>query len=113
MVLGSIAGVALLYELVQTAHHHELAERLQSPSDVWIAAGVFFLIGWMLTFAIPRVIGWFALFVMVGGWATGSLAAYSNQASFAVPLLGLGLAGGAVAVVAFHSESRVRPPRAA
>ena len=113
MVLGSIAGVALLYELVQSAHQHQLADRLHSTTDVWIGAAVFFLLGWMLTFAVPRVIGWFALFAMIGGWAAGSLAAYSNQATFAVPLLGLGVAGGAVAVVAFHSDSGMRRPRAA
>ena len=113
MVLGSIAGVAVLYELVQSAHQHQLADRLQSPTDVWVAAGALFLIGWMLTFAVPRVVGWFTVFVTVGAWAAGSVAATSNQGSYAVPLLGLGVASGAVAALAFLSESRIRPPRAA
>src|SRR5205823_13614327 len=75
MVLGSIAGVAVLYELVQSAHQHELTTRFQSPTNVWVAAGALFIVGWLLTFAVPRVIGWFSLFVMIGGFAACSVAA--------------------------------------
>jgi hypothetical protein len=113
MVLGSIAGAALFYELIQTAHQHQLAERLHSPTDVWIGAGVFFLLGWLLTFAVRRIVGWFALFVMIGSWAASGIAASSNQMAYAVPLLGVGLAAGALAVVAFETDSNLRRPRAA
>ena len=113
MILGSVAGVALFYGLVQSAHSHELSARLQSPNNVWIAAVALFFVGWMLTFAIPRAVGWFAVFVMLGGWSASGVAAYSNQGSYAVPLLGLGIAAGAIAVVAFNSDSQLRRPRAA
>lgn len=113
MVLGSIAGVAVLYELVQSAHQHKLADRFHSPANIWWVAAVLFIVGWLLTYAWHRVVGWFALFLMIAGWAAGSLAAYNNQGSYAVPLLGLGLAAGALAVVAFHTDSGLRRPRAA
>ena len=111
MVLGSIAGVALLYELVQTAHEHLLAERMHAPSNVWAAAAGLFFGGLALAYVVPRFVSWFGLFAMVAGWAAGSIAASTNQSPFAVPLLGLGLAGAAVAVVSFYSDRFLRRPR--
>jgi len=113
MILGSIAGVAVLYELVQTAHHHQLADRLHSPADTWLAAGALFVVCFFLTMAVPRIVSWFSLFVMIGAFAAGSIAASNDQANFAVPLLGVGLIGGALAVWAWHSNSEVRPTKMA
>jgi hypothetical protein len=111
MVLGSIAGVALLYELMQTAHQHQLAQRLHAPSDVWAAGAAVLFGGLAVAYVAPRFVSWFGLFVMIAGWSSGSVAAYSNQGAYAIPLLGLGLAGAAVAVISFYSDKSLRRPR--
>jgi hypothetical protein len=111
VVIGSLAGVALLYELVSMTHHHELVARLESPDNVWLAAACLFVFGWALALVWPRMVSRFALFATAAGWAAGAMAAYSNQTVFALPLIGFGLAGAAVAMVAFQSESQVRRPR--
>jgi hypothetical protein len=109
--LGSLAGVGLLYELASMAHHHELTAQLKSVDNVWLATACMFVFGWALALVVPRSVGWFALFATAAGWTAGSIAAYSNQTDFAMPLIAFGLAAAAVAVVAFQSESHVRHPR--
>ena len=91
MVVGSLAGVAVLYELVLLTHRHQLAARLHTPNNVWLAAACLFCFGWGLAMVAPKVARPFGMFVAAGSWAAGALAAYGDQETFAVPLLCVGL----------------------
>src|SRR5947209_19890374 len=62
VVVGSVAGIAVLYELVSLAHRSELATQLHSPMNVWLAAACLFVFGYGLALVAPRVARWFAMF---------------------------------------------------
>jgi hypothetical protein len=114
MVVGSLAGVAVLYELVVLAHRNELATQLHSPSNVWVGAACLLVVGWGLAMAVPRVARWFGMFAAAGGFAAGALAGYrQTEVAFALPLLGLGLVGAIVVVASYFNEQGVHRSRAA
>jgi ABC-type dipeptide/oligopeptide/nickel transport system permease component len=111
MVAGSLIGVAVLYELVSLAYRNELADRLHSPTNVWLAAACVFVFGWGLALVAPRAARWLGMLTAAGAWAAGSIAAYGNQKIYAVPLLCLGFAAALVVIAAFRNESQQRRPR--
>jgi hypothetical protein len=111
MVVGSLAGIAVLYELVLLTHQNQLSSRLHSPGNVWLVAACLFIFGWGLALVAPRVARSFGVFAAVGGWTAGSLAAYGNQKTFAMPLLGVGLAAAVVVLASFLNEHRLRRTR--
>ena len=114
MIVGSLAGVAVLYELVVLAHRTELASRLHSPSNVWVGAACLLVVGWAVAMAAPRVARWFGMFVAAGGFAAGALAGYGQtEAAYALPLLGLGLVGTIIVVASYFNEQQVHRGRAA
>src|SRR5438132_12964159 len=92
MLVGAVAGMAVLYELVSWAAHRELSQHLHSPSDVWLTAILMIVIGVPAAVSFPRLVRSFAFFVAVAAAVAASLAAYSNQKTYAVPLLGLTVA---------------------
>ena len=73
MVVGSLAGVAVLFQLVWISDHDQLAVRFHSPDNVWIGAACFFVFGWGLALVAPRVARWLGLFTAAGAWAAGSM----------------------------------------
>jgi hypothetical protein len=106
MVVGSLAGVAVFYELVSLAHRGQLAAKVHSPSNIWLGAACVFSFGWGLALMAPKVARWFGMFTAVGGWAAGAIAASGNESSYAVPLLCLGLAGALVVLASYRSENQ-------
>ena len=113
MLVGSLAGVAVLYELVSMAHNDQLAARLHSPSNVWLLAVCVFVFGWGLATIASRVGRWFGLFAAAGGWAAGSIAASNGQKDYAVPLLCLGLAAALMVFASFRGDRQLRRSRTA
>jgi hypothetical protein len=111
VVLGSVAGVALLYELLSFAHRSEPGAQFHSPSNVWLGAACLFVFGYGLALVAPRVARWFGMFTAAGGWAAGSIAAYGNETLYAVPLLCLGLVAAVIVLASFRNENQQRRPR--
>ena len=111
MVVGSVAGVAVLYELVSLAHRQQLAAQLHSPTNVWLGAACLFVFGYGLALVAPRVARWFGMFTAAGGWAAGSIAAYGGESLYAVPLLCLGLAAALIVLGAHWTENQQRRAR--
>jgi hypothetical protein len=111
VVVGSVAGVAVLYELVSLAHRKELAAQLHSPTNVWLGAACLFVFGYGLALVAPRVARWLGMFTAAGGWAAGSIAAYGGESLYAVPLLCLGLAAALIVLGAVRTEHQQRSPR--
>lgn len=111
MVVGSLAGVAVLFQLVWISDHSQLAERFHSPDNVWIGAACFFVFGWGLALVAPRVARWLGMFTAAGAWAAGSIAAKGGQSGYALPLFALGLAGALVAAASFKGDSELRRAR--
>jgi len=106
MVVGSLAGVAVFYELVSLAHRGQLTAKLHSPGNVWLGAACVFVFGWGLALVAPRVARWFGMFTAAGGWAAGAIAASGNESAYAVPLLCVGLAGALVVLASHRSENQ-------
>jgi hypothetical protein len=113
MVVGSLAGVAVLYELVWLAHHQQLGARLRSPDNVWIAAACVFVFGWGLALVAPKVARWLFMFTLAGAWAAASIAASAGEHAYAVPLLGVGLAAALAAAASFKGDRQMRRARTA
>ncbi|MBV8304789.1 MAG: hypothetical protein JOZ04_11300 [Acidimicrobiia bacterium] len=86
MVVGSLAGVAVLYELVSLAHRGQLEKTLHSPTDVLLGAACLLVFGWGLALVAPRVGRAFALFTATGAAAAAAIAASGNERAFSVPL---------------------------
>ncbi|MCU1448097.1 MAG: hypothetical protein JWP02_267 [Acidimicrobiales bacterium] len=108
MVVGSLAGVAVLYELVLLAHRKELATQLHSPGNVWVGAACLLIVGWAMAMAAPRVARWFGMFVAAGGFAAGAVAGYGQtEVAYALPLLGFGLVGAVIVVASYLNEQQV------
>ena len=97
MVVGSIAGVAVLYELVSLAHRSQLATKLHSPTNVWLADACVFFFGWGMALAagLHRRAPGVALLLV---WLAGAY-----QLAFGVEIMLVELA---VTVVAFGRMTR-------
>jgi len=111
VVVGSVAGVAVLYELVSLAHRSELARQLHSPTNVYLAAACLFVFGYGLAQVAPGVARGFGMFTAAGAWAAGSIAAYGHEPLYAVPLLCLGLAAALVVIAALRTSHQQRRAR--
>jgi hypothetical protein len=113
MLVGSLAGVAVLYELMSLADRGQLEARLHSTSNVYIAAACLFVFGWGLALVAPKVARWFAMLTVAGAAAAGAVAASGSQAAFAVPLFCVGLAAALVVFASFRGEKQERKARMA
>src|SRR6266568_4075135 len=78
MLVGTVAGMAVLYELVSWAAHRQLSQHLHSPSDVWLTAVLMIVIGIPAAVSFPRLVRSFAFLVAVAAAVAASVAAYSN-----------------------------------
>ena len=113
MVVGSLAGVAVLFQLVWISNHNQLAERFHSPDNVWIGAACFFVFGWGLALVAPKVARWLGMFTAAGAFAAGSIAASGHESGYAMPLIILGLAAVLVVVASFKGDNQLRRARTA
>jgi hypothetical protein len=104
MLVGSVAGVAVLFELVSLADRGQLETHLHTASDVYIGAACLFVFGWGLALVAPKTARWFAMFIVAGAAAAGALAAKSTESTFAVPLLCVGLAAVLVVFASFRGD---------
>jgi len=114
MVVGSLAGVAVFYELVSLANRGQLETRLQSPTDVMLGAACLFVAGWGLALVAPRVARWLGLFTVTGAAAAATIAASGNENAFTVPLLCVGAAAMLMVWASYRGdrqESRARRAR--
>jgi len=111
MVVGSLAGVAVLFELVWMSNHNQLAERFHSPDNVWIAAACFFVFGWGLALVAPRVARWLGMFTAAGAWAAASIAASGNEPDYVLPLICVGVAAALMVLASFKGEHQIRRAR--
>ncbi len=102
MIVGSLAGVAVLYELVSLAHGDQLEAQLHSPSALWTGAACMFVFGMGLAMVAPRVARGFASFTAVGALAAASVAASGTEAAYAGPLACVGTAAALVVAASFR-----------
>jgi len=113
MIVGSVAGVAVLYELVSLADRGQLEARLHAPMDVYLGAGCLLVFGWGLALVAPRVGRWFAMFVVAGAAAAGAIAASGTESAYALPLFSIGAAATLVVCASFLGERQERRARTA
>ncbi|MBV9413304.1 MAG: hypothetical protein JO148_17055 [Acidimicrobiia bacterium] len=111
MVLGSLAGVALLYELVSVAHRGQLEARLHDPTNVMLGAACLFVFGWGLALVAPKTARWFGMFAAAGAAAAGAIAASGTERAYAIPLICVGLSGALVVFASFRGEKQERKAR--
>lgn len=111
MVVGSLGGVAVLFELVSLAHRGQLDARLHSPTDVIIGAACLFVFGWGLALVAPRVGRWFGLFVATGAGAAASIAASGTEKAYTVPLLCVGAAALLMVFASYRGDRQERRAR--
>ena len=113
MVVGSLAGVAVLYELVSLAHQGQLANRLHSPTDVMLGAACVFVFGWGVALVTPRVGRWFGMFTATGAAAAGAIAASGAESDYTVPLLCVGAAAMLMVWASYRGDRQTRRARTA
>jgi peptidoglycan/LPS O-acetylase OafA/YrhL len=113
MVVGSLAGVALFYELVLLAHRGQLETRMHDPANVMLGAACFFVFGWGLALVAPRTARWLGMFTAAGAAAAGAIAASGTETAYAVPLFCVGLAAAIVVFASFRGEKQERKARTA
>jgi cell division protein FtsW (lipid II flippase) len=113
MVVGSLAGVAVLYELVSLAHRGQLEARMHDPTNVMLGAACLFIFGWGLALVAPRTARWFGMFIAAGAAAAGAIAASGTENAYAIPLFCVGLAAAAVVFASFRGEKQERKARTA
>jgi hypothetical protein len=111
MVVGSLTGVAVLFELVSLANRAQLEARFHSPTDVMLGAACLFVFGWGLALVAPRTARWLAMFTTAGAAAAGAIAAAGSEQPFAVPLFCVGLAAAAVVFASYRGEKQERRAR--
>ncbi len=104
MIVGSVAGVAVLYELVSLANRGQLEARLHSPTDVYIGAACLFVFGWGLALVAPKTARWFGMLTAAGAAAAGAIAASGSETAFALPLVSIGVAAVLVVFASFRGE---------
>jgi hypothetical protein len=104
VIFGSLAGVAVLYELVSLADRGQLETHLHTASDVYIGAACLFVFGWGLALVAPKTARWFAMFIVAGAAAAGAIAAKGTEQAFAMPLFSLGLAAVLIVFASFRGE---------
>ena len=111
MIVGSIAGVAVLYELVYLANQGQLEARLHSPTDVFIGAACLFVFGWGLALVAPKTARWFGMFTAAGAAAAGAIALSGNESFYALPIFSIGIAATLVVFASYRGEKQERTAR--
>jgi hypothetical protein len=111
MIVGSIAGVAVLYELVSLANRGQLEARLHTPSDVFIGAACLFVFGWGLALVAPKTARWFAMFIAAGAAAAGAIALSGSENAFALPLVSIGVAAALIVFASYRGDKQERRAR--
>ena len=104
MLVGSVAGVAVLYELVSLADRGQLETHLHTASDVYIGAACLFVFGWGLALVAPKTARWLGMFIVAGAAAAGAIAANGTEPTFAVPLFCVGFAAVLIVFASFRGE---------
>ena len=113
MVVGSLAGVAVFFELVSLAHHGQLEARLQSPTNVMLGAACLFVFGWGLALVAPKIARWLGLFTATGAGAAASIAASGNESAYSLPLLCVGAAAMLIVWASYRGDRQERRARRA
>src|SRR4051794_25646200 len=107
MVVGSLAEVAVFFQLVWISHHQELALRFHSPDNVWIGAACVFMFGWGLALVAPRVARALGMFTAAGAWAAAAIAASGPEKAYTVPLACAGLGAALVVLASFKGQHQL------
>jgi len=111
MLVGSLAGVAVLYELVSLADRGQLEAHLHTASDVYIGAACLFVFGWGLALVAPKAARWFAMFIVAGAAAAGAIAAKGSESMFALPLFSVGLAAILIVFASYRGDRQEHKAR--
>jgi len=113
MIVGSVAGVAVLYELVLLANRGQLEARLHSSTDVYIGAACLLVFGWGLALVAPKTARWFGMLTAAGAAAAGAIAASGTEQAYALPLFSIGVAAVLVVFASFRGERQEHRAREA
>ena len=113
MIFGSVAGVAVLYELVSVANRGQLEARLHSPTDVYIGAACLLVFGWGLALVAPKTARWFGMLTAAGAAAAGAIAASGSEQTYALPLFSIGVAAVLIVFASFRGERQEHKAREA
>jgi len=111
MVLGCLAGVAVLFELVSLAHRGQLEARLHDPVDVMLGAACLLVFGWGLALVAPKVARWLAMFTATGAAAAAAIAASGNENAYTAPLLCVGAAAVLIVFASYRGDRQERRAR--
>ena len=111
MIVGSIAGVAVLYELVYLANRGQLEARLHTPTDVFIGAACLFMFGWGLALVAPKTARWFGMFTAAGAAAAGTIAMTGSENVYALPIFSIGIAAALVVFASYRGDKAERKAR--
>jgi hypothetical protein len=113
MIVGSIAGVAVLFELVSLAHRGQLEATLHSTTNVTVGAACLLVFGWGLALVAPRVGRWFGLFAAMGAGAAAAIAASGTEKAYTVPLICVGAAAMLIVFASYKGDRQERRSRRA
>jgi hypothetical protein len=113
MIVGTVAGVAVLFELVSLAHRGQLEARLHSTTDVYIAAACLFVFGWGLALVAPKTARWFGMVTAAGAAAAGAIAASGSETAYALPLFSIGIAAVFIVFASYRGDRQERKARTA
>lgn len=113
MIVGSVAGVAVLYELVSLANRGQLEARFHSSTNVYIAAACLFVFGWGLALVAPKTARWLGMLTAAGAAAAGAIAASGSEQAFALPIFSIGVAAVLVVFASFRGERQEHKAREA
>jgi len=113
MIFGSVAGVAVLYELVSVANRGQLEARFHSQTDVFIGAACLLVFGWGLALVAPKTARWFGMLTAAGAAAAGAIAASGSEQTYALPLFSIGVAAVLIVFASFRGERQEHKAREA
>ena len=111
MVVGSLAGVAVLYELVSLAHRGQLEKTLHAPVDVMLGAACLLVFGWGLALVASKVGRSFGMFTATGAGAAAAVAASGSENAFCVPLCCVAVAAVLMVWASYRGDRQERRAR--
>ena len=111
MLLGTVAGGTIIYELVSWAATGDLSRRVHDPANLLAATAVMVGLGLPAAMALPRAVCPFAFLTAAAAAAASGLAVSGDQHLYAVPLVSLAGASVVVGWASLRLGNRTRRPR--
>ena len=111
MLLGTVAGGTIMYELVSWAATGELSRHVHGPANLLVATAAMVGLGLPAAMALPRTVCPFAFLTAAAAAAASGLAVSGDQHLYAVPLVSLAGASVVVGWASLRLGNRSRRPR--